>query len=38
MNKELEIEIKLLINLRLYENGSITEEMYTRAKEMIIKS
>jgi uncharacterized protein YqgQ len=35
--KELEIEIKLHINKRLYEKGLITEEMYTRAKEIILK-
>ena len=33
----LEIEIKLHINRRLYEKGCITEEMYTKAKEMILK-
>ena len=36
--KELEIEIKLHINKRLYEIGLITEEMYNRAKELILKS
>ena len=35
--KELEVEIKLHINKRLYELGLITEEMYTRAKEIILK-
>lgn len=37
MDKNLEVEIKLLINLRLYEQGNITEEMYVRAKEMILR-
>ena len=31
------IEIKLSVNQRLFENGHITEEMYTKAKELIIK-
>ena len=31
------IEIKLSINHRLYEKGYITEDMYRRAKELIIK-
>jgi hypothetical protein len=35
--KEFEVEIKLHINKRLYELGLITEEMYTRAKEFILK-
>ena len=35
--KELEIEIKLHINKRLYAIGLITEEMYRRAKEIILK-
>ena len=34
---DLIIEIKLSINLRLFEKGCITEEMYIRAKELIIK-
>ena len=29
--------IKLSINRRLFEKGCITEEMYIRAKELIIK-
>lgn len=33
----LVIEIKLYINQRLYQQGAITEEMYGRAKEMILK-
>lgn len=32
------IEIKLHINQRLFEQGYITEEMYTRAKEIILKA
>ena len=35
--KALEVEIKLHINKRLYEVGLITEEMYSRAKEVILK-
>jgi len=31
------IEIKLSINRRLREKGAITEEMYNRAKELILK-
>jgi hypothetical protein len=31
------IEIKLHINQRLFELGQITEEMYTRAKSIILK-
>jgi len=31
------IEIKLFVNQRLYNKGAITQEMYTRAKEMILK-
>ena len=30
-------EIKLHINQKLYQKGAITEEMYTRAKELILK-
>jgi len=36
--KEFEIEVKLHINKRLYEMGLITEEMYIRAKEFILKN
>ena len=36
--KVFETELKLLVNQRLYEKGHITEEMYIRAKELIIKS
>lgn len=32
------IEVKLSINHSLFEKGYITEEMYTKAKELIIKS
>jgi len=31
------VEIKLNINHKLYEKGYITEEMYVKAKELIIK-
>ena len=31
------MEIKLSVNHRLFEKGYITEEMYVRAKEIIIK-
>jgi len=31
------IAIKMSVNQRLYEKGLITEEMYTRAKDMILK-
>ena len=31
------IAIKMRINQRLYEKGALTEEMYTRAKDIIIK-
>lgn len=30
-------EVKIHINQRLFEQGYITEEMYTKAKEMILK-
>jgi len=33
---EVEIEIKLHINQRLYEKGLITEEMYAQAKNYIL--
>lgn len=32
------LEIKLSINHSLFEKGYITEEMYIKAKELIIKS
>lgn len=32
------LEVKLSINHSLFEKGYITEEMYTKAKELIIKS
>lgn len=32
------LEIKLHINRNLYEKGAITQEMYTKAKELILKS
>ena len=31
------IEIKLCINQKLYQKGALTEEMYTTAKELILK-
>ena len=31
------VEIKLCVNRRLFEKNAITEEMYTRAKELILK-
>lgn len=31
------IAIKMSVNQRLYEKGLITEEMYTRAKDIILK-
>lgn len=40
-NKKMDsllLEIKLSINHNLFEKGYITEEMYTKAKELIIKS
>jgi hypothetical protein len=33
---ELEIEIKLHINQRLYDKGLITENMYIQAKDYIL--
>ena len=30
-------EVKLHVNQRLFEQGYITEEMYTKAKEIILK-
>jgi len=32
------IAIKLSINQRLYNMGALTEEMYTRAKDIILKA
>ena len=34
--KEIEMELKLHINKRLYEKGLITEEMYIKAKKIIL--
>ena len=34
--KRLEIEVKLDINKKLFEKGYITEEMYIKAKQIII--
>ena len=36
--KELEIQIKLFINRKLYEEGHITEEMYKKAKNIFLSS
>ncbi|MFI3115570.1 MAG: hypothetical protein R3Y12_05470 [Clostridia bacterium] len=38
MTKKLEIEIKLKVNENLYKKNAITEEMYIKAKELILKS
>jgi len=35
--KHVIIEIKLHINQKLYQNGAITEEMYTKARKLILK-
>ncbi len=32
-----EIQLKLTVNERLYQQGAITEEMYIKAKEIILK-
>ena len=31
------VEIKLHVNQKLFQKGALTEEMYTRAKDMILK-
>ena len=31
------IEVKLAVNRRLYERNAITEEMYLKAKELILR-
>ena len=36
--QQLENEIKLLVNQRLYDKGYITSEMYSKAKSLILKS
>ena len=36
--KEIEMELKLHINKRLYEKGLITEEMYIKAKKIILSA
>ena len=36
--KELEAQIMLHINQKLYEKGFITEEMYIKVKNMILTS
>jgi hypothetical protein len=35
--KHVIIEVKLHVNQRLFEQGYITEEMYTKAKEIILR-
>ena len=35
--KKVEIELKLHINKKLFEEGHITEEMYTKAKQIMQK-
>ena len=35
---DFEMQIKLHINQNLYDAGHITEEMYTKAKEIIYRS
>lgn len=35
--RDFEVELMLLVNERLFERGSITSEMYIKAKELIIK-
>jgi len=34
---DFETEIKLHINQKLFEKGAITQEMYTKAKDLILK-
>ncbi|MCL2499155.1 MAG: hypothetical protein FWE90_02340 [Defluviitaleaceae bacterium] len=36
-NEAVETEVKLHVNRRLYQKGVITEEMYVKAKEIILK-
>lgn len=35
--KQFEIQLKIFVNQRLYEKGTITQEMYIKAKEYIMK-
>lgn len=35
---DFELELMMLVNERLFEKGSITDEMYIKAKELILKS
>lgn len=37
MTKEFEIQVKLHINEQLYKKGIITEEIYSKAKGLILK-
>lgn len=36
-SQQLLVEIKLNINQKLYKKGAITEEMYTKAKDIILR-
>lgn len=36
--REIDMEVKLHINKQLFEKGYITEEMYQKANDMILKS
>lgn len=36
--REIDTEVKLHINRMLFEKGYITEEMYRKASEMILKA
>ncbi|MEF9976061.1 MAG: hypothetical protein RR576_11770 [Oscillospiraceae bacterium] len=36
--KKIEIEVKMHINQRLFDDKLITEEMYRKAKDIILKS
>jgi len=35
--KSVITELKLSVNQKLYQKGLLTDEMYTRAKELILK-
>lgn len=35
--KSFEAELKLLVNQRLYDKGEISDEMYIKAKSIILK-
>lgn len=36
-NRRLRSELKLYVNQRLYDRGVITEDMYTQAKDLLVK-